>query len=131
MQHLQTKRKILTVLNNFVKAETEMSEKVVLTEDKSDEDLDQTMILDFHKSDGKDAEGERKDEGLSIEEMNASTIRDTLLRQKNRLDVLEAIKRIHVLKLKQKEFEKTLLTLHYSKMVKPTDLHKEIKVSKN
>jgi hypothetical protein len=42
--------------------------------------------------------------------------------------VLEAIKRIHVLKLKQKDFEKTLLTLHYSRMVKPADLQKEIKV---
>lgn len=45
------------------------------------------------------------------------------------LDVLESIKKIHVLQLKQLEFERTLLNLHYSRMVKPSDLSKEIKVS--
>lgn len=102
------------------------------------------MILDFHATrerksgdsgvGGEEGEGGEKQkahtdsQGLSIEEMSAGTIRETLLQQKNRLDVLEAVKRIHALKLKQKEFEKTLLTLHYSRMVKPADLQKEIKV---
>lgn len=75
-----------------------------------------------------EGEGEKKDnQGLSIEEMPAATIRETLLNQKNRLDVLESIKKVHVLQLKQLEFERTLLNLHYSKMVKPSDLSKEIK----
>lgn len=87
MTHLQTKRKILTVLNNFVKSEAEVTAKIVVTEEKSEEDLDQAMVLDFHKGErksGEDIGGEKHDEGLSIEEMNASTIRETLLRQKNK-----------------------------------------------
>lgn len=39
----------------------------------------------------------------------------------------EQMKMIHLLEIKQLEFEKTLLTMHYGKMIKPTDLQKEMR----
>lgn len=84
MTHLQTKRKILLILNNFVNMDAEMSVKLTVTEDKSDEDLQQGMVLDFHKEENKDADVGKGQQGLSIEEMNVRTIRDTLLQQKNK-----------------------------------------------
>jgi len=46
-----------------------------------------------------------------------------------RLDVLEAVKKIRLVQIKQLEFEKTLLALHYNRLVKPSELQKEIKVN--
>jgi len=40
----------------------------------------------------------------------------------------EQMKVIHLLEIKQLEFEKTLLSMHYSKMIKPADLQKEMRV---
>jgi len=40
----------------------------------------------------------------------------------------EQMKVIHLLEIKHLEFEKTLLTLHYAKMIKPADVQKEMQV---
>ena len=40
----------------------------------------------------------------------------------------ESMKMVHLLELKQLEFEKTLLAIHYARMVKPVDMIREMKV---
>ena len=45
-----------------------------------------------------------------------------------RIDMQEHMKTIHVLELRQLEFEKALLAIHYSRMTKPADVQREMKV---
>jgi len=77
----------------------QLSKKFILLsilEDKPvEEEQDPDMILDFHTGTGEG--GEKKDkekhdnQGLSIEEMSAGTIRETLLQQKNRCIVVVVV----------------------------------------
>jgi hypothetical protein len=46
-----------------------------------------------------------------------------------RLEMQDNMRMVHLLELKQLEFEKTLLAIHYSRMVKPADLIREMKVT--
>ncbi|CAL8144168.1 unnamed protein product [Orchesella dallaii] len=130
ISHLKTKKKILIALHQFVKQEAEAAAKAVITDEENKEEEKDDQMLDLmgkHGGEGGEDENKKDSQGLSIEEMPAATIRETLLQQKNRIDVLESIKKVHVLQLKQLEFERTLLNLHYARMVKPSDLSKEIK----
>lgn len=83
--HLQTKKKILNALHQFVKTEAELAAKAVVAEDEKDEDKEDGQGMDVMGANEEGDKGENKGNvGLSIEEMPAATIRETLLSQKNR-----------------------------------------------